>query len=125
MNLLHLRGIMQWYMKHMNYSSRNNYTKRREDYTMAHIHITAWVLAIIFLFVVTSLYKQGKAKPGKILHMILRLDYLLIIFSGIMLFSQYGSYQTYLLELIIKMLAGLWTIVAIEMITVRTAKGQA
>jgi len=92
---------------------------------MAHIHITAWVLAIIFLFVVTSLYKQGKAKPGKILHMILRLDYLLIIFSGIMLFSQYGSYQTYLLELIIKMLAGLWTIVAIEMITVRTAKGQA
>jgi len=89
---------------------------------LAHLHITAWVIAFILLFVVTSFYKQGKAKPGKILHMILRLDYLIILFSGISLFFQYHSYSSHLGELIIKMLAGLWAIAAIEMISVKTNK---
>jgi|SRR5690625_2466819 len=92
---------------------------------MAHLHITGWVVAFILLFIVTSLYKQDKAKQGKILHMILRLDYLIILFSGIVLFIGYGgNYGTHFGELIVKMLAGLWTIIAIEMITVRTGKGQ-
>lgn len=42
-----------------------------------------------------------------------------------MLFTQYTNYDGYLSELIIKILAGLWTIVSIEMITVRTNKGKA
>lgn len=86
-----------------------------------HLHITAWVLAVILLFVVTAFYKQGKAKPGKILHMVLRLMYLVIIGSGIELFIQYQKYSG---ELFIKVLAGLWVIAAIEMITVRTNKGK-
>ena len=86
---------------------------------MAHIHITGWVLAIILLFVVVSFYKQGKAKPGKILHMILRLDYLLILFSGISLFLEYSNISG---ELIVKVLAGLWVIASIEMISVKTNK---
>lgn len=86
---------------------------------MAHLHITAWVVAFILLFVVTAFYKQGKAKPGKILHMILRLDYLIILFSGISLFFEYHTYPG---ELIVKVLVGLWTIVSIEMITVKTNK---
>jgi len=86
---------------------------------LAHLHITAWVLAIILLFVVVSFYKQGKAQPGKMLHMILRLDYLIILFSGISLFFQYSNISG---ELIIKVLAGLWAIASIEMITVKTNK---
>ncbi|MBO1003626.1 YisL family protein [Pseudogracilibacillus auburnensis] len=88
---------------------------------MAHLHITAWVLAFILLFVVTAFYKSGKTKPGKILHMILRLDYLLILYSGGSLFASYSSISG---ELIIKVIAGLWAIVAMEMITVRTNKGK-
>ncbi len=88
---------------------------------MVHLHITAWVIAFILLFVVSSFYKQGKAKPGKILHMILRLDYLLILYSGGDLFASYANYTG---ELFIKVIAGIWTIVAIEMITVRTNKGK-
>lgn len=92
---------------------------------MAHLHITAWVLAFILLFIATALYKQGKGKPGKILHMILRLDYLLILFSGGSLLADYMSNGagSYLPELIVKIIAGLWAIVAMEMIGVRTSKG--
>ena len=94
---------------------------------MAHLHITAWVLAFILLFIVTAFYKQGKAKPGKILHMILRLDYLVILYSGGSLLTNYIEFGagTHLGELIIKIIAGLWTIVAMEMIGVRTSKGKA
>src|SRR5690625_4430100 len=87
--------------------------------SLAHLHITAWIIAFILLFVVTSFYKQGKVKPGKILHMILRLDYLLILFSGITVFFQCSNMSG---ELILKVLAGLWAIVSIEMITVKTNK---
>lgn len=53
--------------------------------------------------------------------MILRLDYLIILFSGGSLFTQYSNYSA---ELFIKVIAGLWAIVAIEMITVKTNKGK-
>ena len=94
---------------------------------MAHLHITAWVLAFILLFIVTAFYKQGKAKPGKILHMILRLDYLLILYSGGSLLTNYIEFGAgpHLGELIIKIIAGLWTIIAMEMISVRSSKGKA
>ncbi|HLR74617.1 MAG TPA: YisL family protein [Virgibacillus sp.] len=88
---------------------------------MAHLHITSWVLAFILLIVVTMFYKQGKTKPGKILHMILRLDYLLILYSGGSLFGLYDSMS---LALIIKVIAGIWAIVAMEMVSVRTSKNR-
>lgn len=88
---------------------------------MAHLHITAWVIAFILLFVVYSMYKKGNSKPGKILHMILRLDYLLILYSGGSLFA---AYENMSFPLIIKLIAGLWTIVSIEMIGVKASKGK-
>lgn len=92
---------------------------------MAHLHITSWVLAFILLIVVTMFYKQGKTKPGKILHMILRLDYLLILYSGGSLLGDYFSSTIgHTGELIVKVIAGLWTIVAMEMISVRTSKSR-
>ncbi|SHM43543.1 YisL family protein [Gracilibacillus kekensis] len=91
---------------------------------MTHLHITAWVLALILLFVSYAFYKKGH-KAGKILHMILRLDYLLLLYSGgDLLASLFDVNSPIFGELIIKGLAGLWVIVAMEMILVKTSKSQ-
>jgi len=96
-----------------------------------HLHITAWALAIILLIITVTLYGKGNKKGGKITHMILRLDYLLILYSGGALLSYLltndfsASYGSSLLpESIVKGLAGLWAIVAMELISVKTAKGK-
>lgn len=88
---------------------------------MPHLHITAWVLAFILLFISFSMYRGGKKKPAKILHMILRLDYLLILYTGGSLFADYESIS---FLLIVKLLAGLWAIIAMEMIGVKASKGK-
>lgn len=94
-----------------------------------HLHITAWALAIILLIITVALYGKGNKKGGKITHMILRLDYLLILYSGGSLLSYLlthdysASYGASLLpEVIVKGLAGLWVIVAMELICVKTGK---
>ena len=87
---------------------------------MAHMHITSWAVAIILLFVVAALYKQGKAKPAKITHMILRVFYILIIVTGFGLIGSSFDYYPY----IIKMIVGLIVISAVEMILVRGSKGK-
>jgi len=86
---------------------------------LAHLHITGWVIAIILLFVVSNYYRQQKGSRGKMLHMFLRLFYLVILFSGISLFFSYNEKPALLF---IKVIAGFWAIVAMEMITVRTRK---
>lgn len=95
---------------------------------MAHMHITAWVLAFILLILVVMFYKQGNTKLGKILHMVLRLDYLFILYTGGSLLGEYLSKDATLGhtgELVIKIIAGLWVIIAMEMIGVKTNKQKA
>lgn len=90
---------------------------------MPHMHITAWVLALILLILVVMFYKQGNKKVGKILHMILRLDYLFILYTGGSLLGNYFSATIgHTGELVIKVIAGLWVIVAMEMVAVKTNK---
>lgn len=86
-----------------------------------HLHVTSWVLALILLIVVVVLHNQGKAKGAKITQMILRLDYLIILFSGGHLLGMYFSGPNVTLA-IIKTLAGLWTIAAMEMVAIKTVK---
>src|SRR5699024_11130188 len=86
-----------------------------------HLHITSWVLAFILLAVVVMLHKQGNAKAGKMVQMNLRLDYLVILYSGGDLLAVYFNGEDAFLA-IIKALAGMWVIVAMEMIAVKTAK---
>ncbi|QAS51650.1 YisL family protein [Halobacillus litoralis] len=86
---------------------------------MAHLHITSWVIALILVVLVTSFTKSGKEKAAKILHMILRLFYLLILYSGGSLFASYNEYGVLV---IIKLLIGLWAIAAMEMVAVKTKK---
>lgn len=92
---------------------------------MAHMHITSWVLAIILIVLVVIFYKQGKAKVGKILHMVLRLDYLFILLTGGMLLEKYFTSSIgHTGELVIKVLAGLWVIISLEMIGIKSGKNQ-
>ncbi|KAB8139185.1 YisL family protein [Gracilibacillus oryzae] len=94
---------------------------------MTHLHITSWALGLILLIIAFVMYKKG-SKAGKILHMILRLDYLLILYSGGDLIAEYMSIGfpefPLLGELIVKLIAGLWVIVAMEMILVKTSKSK-
>lgn len=94
---------------------------------MLHMHVTSWILGIILLLVAFFLYKQGNEKGAKIVHMILRLVYLFILFTGAyLLFDVYlANFQMPLgAEAITKGLAGIWLIGAMEMILVKTKKGK-
>ncbi|HEX6593628.1 MAG TPA: YisL family protein [Bacillota bacterium] len=88
-----------------------------------HLHITSWVLALILLIVVVMLHKQGKAKGAKITQMIMRLDYLLILYSGGGLLGIYFGGPNVGLA-IVKAIAGLWAIAAIEMTAIKTVKDE-
>lgn len=80
-----------------------------------HLHITAWALAFILFIVAIILHKQGKQKGAKIVQMILRLDYLLILYSGGSLLANYFGDSPMMVEAIIKGIAGVWVIAAMEM----------
>jgi hypothetical protein len=82
-------------------------------YEMTHMHITAWLIAVILFFVAIA-YKKN-AKAFKVLHMITRVFYILIILSGGILISDFGAYA-------VKIIVGLIVIVLMEMILVRTKK---
>ncbi|TMN23073.1 YisL family protein [Lentibacillus cibarius] len=89
-----------------------------------HLHVTAWVLAIILFIAVVILNKSGKAKGAKIVQMILRLDYLLILYSGGTLLSYYFN-GPQMGEAIFKALAGIWMIFAMEMISLKSGREEA
>ncbi|MFI8686647.1 YisL family protein [Rossellomorea sp. NPDC077527] len=87
-----------------------------------HAHITTWVVAIILFFVAVGLHNAGKNKGMKIVHMILRLFYLLIILTGALLFWKHQGLDPALYG--IKGLVGIWVIGMFEMVLVRTNKGK-
>lgn len=92
--------------------------------TSTHLHVTAWALAFILFIVVVILHRSGKAKGAKIVQMILRLDYLLILYSGGTLLANYfGAPQ--MGEAIFKGLAGIWAIFAMEMISLKSGREEA
>ncbi|TFD97628.1 MULTISPECIES: YisL family protein [Jeotgalibacillus] len=85
-----------------------------------HLHITTWVLGIILFFVALALYKGANAKGAKIVHMILRLLYILIVFTGAWLFFLNSQFDAALYG--VKFLMGILVIGFMEMILVRTKK---
>lgn len=87
---------------------------------MTHMHLTAWVLAVILLIVATVQLKKGNQKVYKIAHMILRIDYLLIIASGIVMITTTkltGDYAG-------KTILGIIVIGLTEMLLVKMNKGK-
>jgi hypothetical protein len=85
---------------------------------MIHGHVTAWVLALILFFVALYLQSRGSEKGAKIVKMILRVLYLLIIATGIgLLFVLTKISVLYILKAVV----GLWVIGLFEMILGRVA----
>ncbi|WP_223700739.1 YisL family protein [Sutcliffiella deserti] len=87
---------------------------------MTHAHITTWAIALILFLVVLALHKSGKAKGAKIVSMTLRLFYILIVATGILLLLEININGAYLW----KALVGIVVIGLMEMITVRTRKAK-
>lgn len=93
---------------------------------MIHMHITAFIVALVLFFITYfSINKPGdpETKYPKVLHMILRLAYVVILVTGLIMFYQFsiaanGNPMMYGL----KFLAGLVTIGLMEMAVVRQKK---
>ncbi|MFD3447305.1 YisL family protein [Microbacteriaceae bacterium 4G12] len=90
-----------------------------------HMHITAWVVGIILFFVAYSMY-QNRSSKAKMIHMITRLMYIIIIVTGFLLYMSIVKTATGSMHMWygLKMLAGVWVIGAMEMVLVRTGKGK-
>jgi hypothetical protein len=88
---------------------------------MTHAHITTWLIALILFIVAIVLHKNEKQRPYKIVVMILRVFYLLIIVTGGMLISNMavipGMYW-------VKTILGLLVIGFFEMVLAQTTKGK-
>ncbi|MEK5522323.1 MULTISPECIES: YisL family protein [Heyndrickxia] len=88
-----------------------------------HAHVTTWVIGIILFIIAAALYKSGKTKGAKIVNMILRLFYILIIITGGILFFKFQSaYGPALYGM--KLLGGLLVIGMMEMVLSRMKKGK-
>jgi hypothetical protein len=90
---------------------------------MVHAHITAWLAGIILFFVAASMYKKGNGK-AKIIHMVLRLFYVLIVLSGVMIYMSLTLTSEMHMWYGMKALAGLLVIGFMEMVLARTKKGK-
>lgn len=82
-------------------------------------HIGSWAILVLLFLVSYFLLKGGINKGAKIVHMILRLFYVIQIVSGIGLLIGYGFPAVY----IIKGILAIVLIYAMEMLLVRTQKG--
>ncbi|WP_079508036.1 YisL family protein [Mesobacillus jeotgali] len=87
---------------------------------MIHAHMTAWFLALVLFFVALGLHKSGKEKGAKIVQMVLRLFYVLILLTGFGLLFSININIMYVL----KAAVGLWVIAMLEMILIRTRKNE-
>ncbi|MGG1571842.1 DUF1516 family protein [Fictibacillus sp. NRS-1165] len=52
---------------------------------MLHLHVFSWSIALVLFFVTYSLYTRKNKKISKILHIILRLLYIVTFFTGVSL----------------------------------------
>lgn len=83
-----------------------------------HLHITTWVVALALFFAAAFMGSGNKGQ--KIVHMILRLFYILIIITGLALFIEWSSSDA--MQYGMKFLFGILTIGMMEMVLVRSKK---
>ncbi|WP_062352121.1 DUF1516 family protein [Bacillus kwashiorkori] len=87
---------------------------------MIHAHLTSWALALILLIIGFVVANKGNEKATKIIQMILRVTYLLIIGTGIYLFVNAPLNALYY----VKGIAGLLAVSAFEILLIRKVKGK-
>lgn len=88
---------------------------------MTHAHIFSWFVAIILFLVALKLHNGGNAKRVKIVQMILRLFYVFILVTGLILILDLTKIT---LLYILKAALGVWVIAMMEMILSRVSRGQ-
>lgn len=88
---------------------------------MTHAHITTWLLALILFFIAIGLHKAGKSRGLKVVQMVLRLFYLLIIATGVGMLFGLGTITSMYW---IKAILGVLVIGFFEMILSSTIKGK-
>src|SRR5690625_4013104 len=82
-------------------------------------HIVVWAILVLLFFISYFLLKGGILRGAKIVHMILRLFFVIMVISGIGLLASYGFPAVY----IVKGILAIVLIYGMEMLLVRTAKG--
>ncbi|WP_227936756.1 DUF1516 family protein [Alkalihalobacillus deserti] len=87
---------------------------------MSAAHGDSWYVTILLFVITYILIKMGVSKGAKILHMILRLFYIIMIFSGVVLLMNVWDFA---LLYVIKGILAIVLIYAMEMILVKTKKG--
>ncbi|PRO64876.1 YisL family protein [Alkalicoccus urumqiensis] len=85
---------------------------------MVHSHSLFWLIAFITFTLSVVFSGKGKAKPAKIMHMILRLCYILLLITGISMIVMNFYWATF-----VKGLLAFWLIFMMELIAVRSSKG--
>jgi hypothetical protein len=86
---------------------------------LTHLHLTAIVLTIIFFLITFLMQKAGK--NTKVMHMILRVMYIILLVSGgILFFSVFNITFLYILKAVF----GILMIAFFEMILVRSGDGR-
>lgn len=86
---------------------------------MTHAHLTSLVLSLILFIIIV--FMQNSGKKIKVMHMVLRASYILVLATGCMLFfSVYSISFSYIL----KALFGIVMIGLFEMVIVRGGKGK-
>ncbi|GGE50266.1 UPF0344 protein [Pullulanibacillus camelliae] len=86
-----------------------------------HAHVGFWTLGLIVFVLTFILYIIGKNKPAKILHMILRLLYILIFITGVVMVSKWYGGDKFGWPTL-KGIFGLLVIAMMEMILIKTNK---
>ena len=92
---------------------------------MLHLHLTAIIVSFILFIAVYFMYKKNNTaenKPAFIMHMVLRVFYLLVLFSGIMVYVEgMAGIESHMMYGI-KVLLGLLSIGFMEISIVRLKK---
>ncbi|NJP36781.1 YisL family protein [Bacillus luteus] len=83
-----------------------------------HSHSLFWLVGVILFALITIFYNKGKAKPAKIMHMVLRLMYILLLITGVTMVIMNFYWAT-----AVKGILAFWLIYTMEMIATRTGKG--
>lgn len=87
---------------------------------MTHAHLTSLVLSLLLFIIIVIMQSSGK--KIKVMHMVLRASYILVLATGCMLF-----FSVYILSFsyILKAVLGIVLIGLFEMVIVRGGKGKA
>lgn len=82
-------------------------------------HIGSWAILVLLFFIAYFLMKGGKKTGGKIVHMILRLFYIIMVVTGLGMIFNYSYPVAYHVKAVLAIIL----IGAMEVLLVRTKKG--